>query len=127
MKTAIIFSDGIKQINFTPENNNERQALKLITPNDDIRLAVKNGTFGVNTHKPYTIEISECRGGFLRAFDNDESVMLVLLPQEKPSEKERVYTESQISELQSAVHKITGDGEVMQLFNSLLGISAVLS
>jgi hypothetical protein len=34
---------------------------------------------------------------------------------------ERLFMESEISTLQSAVHKITGDGEVMQLFNSLLG------
>lgn len=39
-------------------------------------------------------------------------------------QKERVFTESQISNLQSEVHKITGDGDVMQLFNSLLGINA---
>lgn len=37
---------------------------------------------------------------------------------------ERVFTESDISQLQSAVHKITGDGEVMMLFNSILGINA---
>ena len=37
---------------------------------------------------------------------------------------ERVFTEKEISDLQSAVHKITGDGEVMQLFNALLGVSA---
>ena len=43
LKVAIIFSEGIKQINFTPENDDERQALHLITPNDDIQLAVKTG------------------------------------------------------------------------------------
>lgn len=37
---------------------------------------------------------------------------------------ERLFTESEISQLQSSVHKITGDGEVMQLFNSLLGVNA---
>lgn len=30
MKVAIIFSGGVKQINFTPENEGEKQALKLI-------------------------------------------------------------------------------------------------
>lgn len=39
-------------------------------------------------------------------------------------QKERTFTETEISQLQSAVHKITGDGEVMQLFNSLLGVNA---
>ncbi len=39
-------------------------------------------------------------------------------------QKERVFTEAEISHLQSKVHKITGDGEVMQLFNKLLGVNA---
>lgn len=87
MKVAIIFSDGRKQINFTPENDDERQALKLITPNDDIQLAVKYGTFGEERHKPFTIDINQCKGGYLRAFDSSESIMLVLSPKEKPKEK----------------------------------------
>ena len=37
---------------------------------------------------------------------------------------ERLFTESEIVHLQSNIHKITGDGEIMQLFNSLLGINA---
>jgi hypothetical protein len=37
---------------------------------------------------------------------------------------ERLFTETEISQLQSSVHKITGDGEVMQLFNSLLSVAA---
>jgi hypothetical protein len=36
---------------------------------------------------------------------------------------ERLFTESEITKLQSSVHKITGDGEVMMLFNSLLGVN----
>ena len=36
-------------------------------------------------------------------------------------QKERLFTENEMSHLQSEVHKITGDGEVMQLFNKLLG------
>lgn len=39
-------------------------------------------------------------------------------------QKEKVFTETEISHLQSEVHKITGDGEVMQLFNKLLGVNA---
>ena len=39
-------------------------------------------------------------------------------------QKERTFTETEISQLKSAVHKITGDGEVMQLFNSLLGVNS---
>ena len=51
---------------------------------------------------------------------------MVLSSIEIPKEevKERTFTETEISQLQSAIHKITGDGEVMQLFNSLLGVNA---
>lgn len=44
--------------------------------------------------------------------------------QNKNKKKERTFTETEISHLQSAVHEITGDGEVMILFNKLLGNSA---
>lgn len=110
MKVAIIFSDGIKQINFTPENADEKQALKLITPNDDIKLAVKNGSFGEERHKPFAIDISQCRGGYLRAFDSSESIMLVLSPKQKQAEgiatAEQVafeFTESTLSKVSTLV------------------------
>lgn len=38
--------------------------------------------------------------------------------------KERTFTETEISQLQSKVYEITGKGEVMKLFNELLGVSA---
>lgn len=84
MKTSIIFSDGIKQIMFTPENESEKQALKLITPDDDIELALKQGTF-YNEHdpKPFTGSVNSCQGGYLRVFDSTDSIMLVLTPKRK--------------------------------------------
>ena len=42
----------------------------------------------------------------------------------KLTPKERVFTETEISQLQNQVHGITGNGEVMVLFNQLLGTSA---
>jgi hypothetical protein len=39
-------------------------------------------------------------------------------------QKERVFTETEISHLQSEIYKITGEGEVMGLFNKMLGINA---
>lgn len=39
-------------------------------------------------------------------------------------QKEKEFTRTQIETLQSEVYKITGPGEIMQLFNKLLGISA---
>ena len=41
-----------------------------------------------------------------------------------PKQVERIFTEDDISQLQNKVHAITGDGDVMKLFNELLGINA---
>lgn len=83
MKTAIVFSDGIKQIIFTPENDDEKQALKLITPNDNIELAIHTGSFADQRIKPFTANISKCKGGYLRTFSDTESLMFVLTPKDK--------------------------------------------
>jgi hypothetical protein len=37
---------------------------------------------------------------------------------------EPMFSEHEISQLQSKIHAITGDGEVMMLFNEMLGINA---
>lgn len=95
MKVDIIFSDGTKQINFTPENEDEKQALKLITPSDDIQLAVQSGQFGEDYFKPFSIKIDKCKGGYLRAFSSSDSIMLVLTP--KPKTEERVASAEQIA------------------------------
>lgn len=82
MKTAIIISDGVKQIMLTPENDNEKEALQMITPNDDIELAIKKGSFSSPpTSAGYQVQM--CEGEFLRAWDSPDSVMLVLTPKEK--------------------------------------------
>ncbi len=39
--------------------------------------------------------------------------------------REMIFTQTQIEHLQNKVYKITGDGEVMGLFNDLLGIHNV--
>jgi len=83
MKVAIIFSEGIKQINLTPENDDEKHALRLISPNDNIELAVKSGSFGEEKYKPFTVDVNRCQGGYLRAFESKESVMLVLTPKKE--------------------------------------------
>lgn len=89
MKTAIIITDGVKQINFTPENDSERQALKMIAPDDNIELAVKSGSFFGSTgslnhsNQPFSVDVNECHSGYLRAFNNEESIMLVLRPKKQ--------------------------------------------
>lgn len=52
-----------------------------------------------------------------------EGLFLSVIEVPQKEVKERTFTENEISILQSDVHKITGDGEVMELFNQLLGVS----
>jgi hypothetical protein len=87
MKTAIIFADGIKQIIFTPENDDEKQALKLFTPNDDIELAICTGSFGEQHFRPFTASINKCQGGFLRVYQDAQSIMFVLTPKTKKDDR----------------------------------------
>lgn len=65
MKTAILITEGVKQIMFTPENESEKEALRYISPNDEIHTVVKKGTF---------------YGGYYRAEKNEGSVMFVITP-----------------------------------------------
>jgi hypothetical protein len=89
MKTAIIIADGLKQIMLTPENDSERRALKMITLDDDISLEAKTGTlFDGNIPKSargYVVQ--KCQGDYLRAYESEESLMLVLTPKIKPEDK----------------------------------------
>lgn len=89
MKTSIIFADGLTQINFTPETDNEKMALRLITADQQLEVAVQNGTFmDKHQQKPFTASINKCRGGYLRTFTDQESKMIVLKPR-VPEPKER--------------------------------------
>jgi len=97
-------------------------------------------TVAVYNTKEQAIECAEAhcnyRGGkyqciveslFLNQFGNEDNeyttdVYATEIPNKDPFQKQ--FTQRQIERLQSEVHKITGDGEVMQLFNSLLGVNA---
>lgn len=83
MKTAVIFADGVKQIIFTPENEQEKYALSLLSPSDDIELLITNGSFGEENYKPFTATVHSCQGGYLRLFHDSDSRILVLKPKVK--------------------------------------------
>lgn len=81
MKTAIIIADGIKQIMFTPETPEEKHALSLIKPSDDITVEAKTGTLydhAPEAAKGYTVQ--RCGADYLRAYEDEDSLMLVLRP-----------------------------------------------
>lgn len=97
-------------------------------------------TVAVYSTKEQAIECAEShctyRGGkyvciveslFLNQFGNEENDYTTDVYETKTPYADitqRQFTISQIAQLQSNVHKITGDGQVMQLFNSLLGVNA---
>jgi hypothetical protein len=83
MKTAILISNEVKQIMFTPENNAEKQALKYISPNEDVHTVIKTGTFYDREPNIFGVNVYECMGGYLRAEDNPESVMFVITPKKE--------------------------------------------
>ena len=87
MKTAIIFAEGVKQIVFTPENDDEKFALSLIAPSDDIELLITEGKIGDIRNQPFTRTVNMCAGGYLRIFDDAESRIFVLTPKDKSDGK----------------------------------------
>lgn len=85
MKTAILITDKVKQIMFTPENEAEKEALRYISPDDDIHTVIKKGTF-YDKDEVFGVNIYECQGGYYRAENNQDSVMFVLTPKKKEKE-----------------------------------------
>jgi hypothetical protein len=86
MKCAVIFADNIKQIMLSPENDSEKFALRLITAQDDISVDVKQGT--LFTRVPSSALgyiVQPCQGGYLRAYEQEDAVMLVLRKREEKS------------------------------------------
>ena len=86
MKTSILITKDVKQIMFTPESDAEREALKYISPNDEIHTVIKTGVF---SDKPevFGADVYECQGGYYRAQEQKDSVMFVLTPKKKPHVK----------------------------------------
>jgi hypothetical protein len=84
MRCAVVISEGVKQIMFTPENKSEKLALGMIDVDDDITVERKKGTFytGFNDEGRVGYNVALCRGGYLRAYEDSESLMLVLKPKE---------------------------------------------
>ena len=83
MKCAIVLGDRVKQIMFAPENDNEKQALKMITPDDSISVQTKQGSFYDDAKNVVGYDVTMCQGNYLRAFAQSDCVMLVLTPKEK--------------------------------------------
>ena len=79
MKCAVVIADGIRQVMLTPESENEVMALAAIGVDDDISVERKKGTFyDLSDDKPRGYNVALCTGGYLRAYDDSDSLMLDL-------------------------------------------------
>lgn len=82
MKISIVIADGEKQIMMTPESEHEKQALKFISPTDDIEIATEWGTYD-GEHNHFSYNSSMCKGGYIRRFAEKDSLMFILKPKKK--------------------------------------------
>lgn len=81
MKISIVIAEGEKQIMMTPETDHEKQALKFITPTDDIEIASQWGTYD-NEPTHFSFNSGKCQGGYIRRFAEKDSLMFILKPKE---------------------------------------------
>lgn len=89
MKLSIVIADGVKQVMMTPETDHERMALKWISPTDDIEIATKQGTYDDKpNHYSYNSEM--CKGGYLRRFAEEDSLMFVLKEKLSPPTQDQL-------------------------------------
>lgn len=89
MICAIVIADGVKQVMFTPESENEKMALKMIGINDEIMVERREGTFynDFTGHDGRGYNVALCKGGYLRAFQDSDSLMLVLRDKQEKTEE----------------------------------------
>lgn len=78
MKTSIVIAEGMKQIMLTPENETDVQVINLITEDDEISVDFQLGEFFDNTPQPIGYQVQKCNGGYLRAYKDEQSLMLIL-------------------------------------------------
>ncbi len=91
MKISLVITEGYKQVMFQPETEHEKNALKMIAPDDVLVGVAKRGTFD-NEDKYANETIHMCQGGYLRRFAQSESLMFVIqdkVQQPNPSNNDR--------------------------------------
>lgn len=86
MKISIVIAEGEKQIMMTPETDHEKQALKFISPTDDIEIASEWGTYD-NEPTHFSYNSNKCLGGYIRRFAEKDSLMFILKPKVTITEK----------------------------------------
>lgn len=77
MKLSVVIVEGAKQIMMTPETDHEREVLKYISPESEVEVVKRRGSFG-DKYTHAGLEVGMCRGDFLRLFAQAESLMFVI-------------------------------------------------
>jgi len=77
MKISIVLVEGAKQIMLTPETKHEKQALRFINPEDTLKVVSRWGTFA-NDYQHAKLQVEKCRGDYLRAFSEEDSLMFLI-------------------------------------------------
>ena len=77
MKISMVITEGAKQIMMTPETDHEREALRYIGIDDELKVVKKWGIFG-NDYDHVNYQVSKCQGGYYRPFETKESLMFVI-------------------------------------------------
>ncbi len=75
-------------------------------------------------HQPLSIDLNVEESEVEIIINSEESRLRIDFWAEKTKKEGLVFTENDLQKLQNKVHAITGHGEVMQLFNELLGVGA---
>jgi len=83
MKISIIIVEGAKQIMLTPETDHEKEALKFINTDDKLEVVSKRGNFASEYNSHANLRVEECKGNFLRAFSDKESIMFLIKDKNK--------------------------------------------
>ena len=85
MKAALVIADNIKQVMLTPENDAEKQILGLFRIHSQVlEVDFKIGNF-YGRHTPpsaHGYRVTQCEGGWLRAYEDADSLMIVIRPKE---------------------------------------------
>jgi hypothetical protein len=84
MKISIVFTEGAKQIMMTPETDHEKQALKYIAPDDELKVVSQKWGSFVEKREHVDYQVAKCQGGYYRLFNSEDSLMFVI---EKSQEK----------------------------------------
>lgn len=73
----MVLSEGAKQIMITPETDHEKKCLEMIDPESELEIVTRWGSF-TNEYEHAKLQVSECQGGNLRAFSDEDSLMFLI-------------------------------------------------